>query len=132
VFRTPEDDLVFLEIAARSPGALVPEMCERRTGIHLLEANLKLQMGSAEQLEMSPGPFSGWAWFPCRPGTVAATNELDLSCHHRVTWHARPGTRCEKDGIAIACEILFWHEDQRVLQRDAEYLRHWQPTVSET
>lgn len=129
LFRTPADELVFLEVAARAPGALVSAMCQRRTGVHLLETSLRLQMGTAGELPLAVGPHCGWAWFPCRRGTVAKLNEPDLRCACHVRWNALLGTQYPVDGDSVVCEVLFWHKDRRLVQRDADYLRQWQPTL---
>lgn len=129
VFRTPDDDLVFLEVAARAPGALVSEMCERRTGVHLVETALRLQMGIATEPPARRGLHCGWACFPCQEGIVAELSEPDVKCDHHIHWKAPIGTRYLRDDDAVVCEILFWNEDRKIVQRDAEYLRHWEPTL---
>jgi biotin carboxylase len=129
VFRTPEEELVFLEVAARAPGALVSEMCERRTGVHLLEANLRLQMGSAPEPASPTGPHCGWAWFPSRRGTVVALQAPSLPCASELRWHAKPGMRYMSDSPSPVLEVLFWHADRRQVRHAAAVLRQCQPVT---
>lgn len=62
--REPSGRLVFLETAARAPGALVSEMAALHVGVHLEQLNLRLQAGEAAQAPVPTGMFSAWLWFP--------------------------------------------------------------------
>jgi biotin carboxylase len=53
-FRTPTDELVFLEIAARPGGGPIPESWHEVYGIDLVEASIRMQMG----LPVRPIPAS--------------------------------------------------------------------------
>jgi biotin carboxylase len=52
LFRTPDDELIFLEIAARPGGGPIPESWHEVYGIDLVEASIRMQMG----LPVRPAP----------------------------------------------------------------------------
>lgn len=69
VFHTPEDDLVFCEVAARPAGGGIDRIIERSYGINILEASLRLQAGLELTADAAaqPGPET-WAVIGFYPG----------------------------------------------------------------
>lgn len=63
-FVTPAGEAVFLEAAARAPGALVPEMAEVHAGVHLERASFLLQAGEEVPPPRPSGRHAAWLWFP--------------------------------------------------------------------
>ncbi|WP_369148938.1 acetyl-CoA carboxylase biotin carboxylase subunit family protein [Streptomyces sp. R44] len=51
LFHTPDDRLVFCEVAARPPGALVPQVLQAQYGFDIVETHIRLDAG----LGLSPG-----------------------------------------------------------------------------
>ncbi|MBZ6081331.1 hypothetical protein KVH15_09770 [Streptomyces olivaceus] len=45
LFHTPDDDLVFCEIAGRPPGGIIPHVTEAQYGFNIIEAAFRLQAG---------------------------------------------------------------------------------------
>lgn len=131
LFYTPLDELVFLEVAARAPGALVSEMCRKATGLDLIEANLQLQMGvfTPPQVLSSSPPFFSWAWFPAQQGSILKLQTPKLHSQYHVKWHTEPGRKYARIGESVICELFFWHQDREKLIEDVNYLRFWSPAV---
>jgi len=69
VFHTPEDELVFCEVAARPAGGGIDRIIERSYGINVLEASLRLQAGLELTVDLAaqPGPET-WAVIGFYPG----------------------------------------------------------------
>ncbi|WP_406435412.1 ATP-grasp domain-containing protein [Streptomyces sp. NBC_00631] len=72
IFVTPDEDLVFLEIAGRIGGAEVPYLTEKLFGINLFEAWLDaLCEGQATLAPKSGDPSGGWLIIPKPAGLPA-------------------------------------------------------------
>ncbi|NEP82583.1 MAG: hypothetical protein F6K39_33200 [Okeania sp. SIO3B3] len=102
-------------------------MSKKRTGIHLVEANLLLQLGIPPQRTANLRPYCGWAWFPSREGLFLEASKLELHSEYNVQWHTQPGIRYTKHGESIICELLFWHQNKMKLLEDVDFLRNWSP-----
>jgi len=96
-FATPAEDWVFLEVAARAPGAMITEMYKADFGINFQNETLLAQF-SGESTVSHTAPVSPrslahavWAWVPPRHGVVAKVNEPE--CEGAVTsyWRCQPG-----------------------------------------
>lgn len=104
----PSGRLVFLETAARAPGALVSEMAALHVGVHLEQLNLRLQAGEAPQVPAPTGMFGAWLWFP-------RSEESDAR---------PPAPRCEHRletlpaGSPIAYSLLAWGPDLERLREE--------------
>ncbi|MEU6671552.1 hypothetical protein [Streptomyces sp. NPDC046727] len=53
LFHTPDDELVFCEVAGRPPGGIIPPVIEWQYGFNIVEASVRLQCG------LDPGPGAG-------------------------------------------------------------------------
>jgi hypothetical protein len=81
VFHTPDDRIVFCEIACRPGGCGHVPVYEHALGVNLYAASLRGQAGCTElpvDLTASPRCMAGFAWFPPRPGTL---ERMPLHCH---------------------------------------------------
>ncbi|MFF6780671.1 ATP-grasp domain-containing protein [Streptomyces sp. NPDC012510] len=56
LFHTPDDELVFCEVAGRPPGGIIPPVIEWQFGVSMVEASLRQQAGLAPVL---PTPRAG-------------------------------------------------------------------------
>lgn len=64
LFHTPDDELIFCEVAARPPGGIIPPVIEWQFGINMVEVSLRQQAGLATDV----------------PSTTTATAEADGVC----------------------------------------------------
>lgn len=130
VFKTPEDELVFLEIAARSPGAMVPFVYEKHLGVNLEEVYFNLKMELPFELPAARGPYSAFAYFPHRDGVVAQVIEPKLQSPFELKWNIKPGDVMRQDESVrdMACSVLLWNDDYARLRSDYRYLdQEYQP-----
>jgi biotin carboxylase len=139
VFLTPNDELVFLEVAARAPGAWVARIGERHIGINLEELNFRLQFNLPYHVPRSPLSHAAWLWFPKRSGRIATLRLPDIPYAHRVEWTVAIGDTCQTPPTGgpnlpdnAACRIEFWDEEADTIEKLFKHLRGVYPCVLET
>jgi biotin carboxylase len=104
--REPSGRVVFLETAARAPGALVSEMSAIHVGVHLEQLNLRVQIGEAAEAPTPTGKFGAWVWFP-RSEEVGGRPRAPR-CGHRL--EVLPAAS------SIAYSLLVWDPDPERLR----------------
>ena len=124
VFERPGGELVFLEIAARAPGAMAPLVSEKRWGLNIELAHFRLQLGEVPELPGEPRCSAGFVYFPRPAGTVPELDLPDLTSEHTVTWFVRPGERTQpsRDISEAVAGVLLWNPDHAALLGDLERL----------
>ncbi|WP_111494186.1 ATP-grasp domain-containing protein [Marinobacter bohaiensis] len=126
VFVTLNDELVFLEIAARAPGGWIPQMHHKRTGNNIEEQHFRAQMGVYEAPDCIDGLYAAWMWYPKIEGVrLDASHPLEIESPYQVAWdvseasaQTRPASIRDKVG-----GILLWNDDLTHLRRDFFWLR---------
>jgi hypothetical protein len=131
VFISRAGQLIFLEIAARPPAALIPATTRIRWGADIEQAHFALQRG--EHIGPSPacGPYAAYAYFPKRSGRVANRRIPELASPYRWTWNVSVGERllAATDVRDFAASVLLWNSDYAQLRDDLERLDQYQPLV---
>lgn len=133
VFRTSDGDLVFLEIAARAPAALIPHTSQIRYGMNVEEAHFRLQRGEVLTSPAATGPHAAYVYFPKPSGRIVERHRAALASDHRWTWNVQTGddVSAATDIRDFAASVLLWHSDPAVLQHDLAVLdRHGAVTVA--
>jgi len=128
------DEFVFLEIAARAPGGMVPQMHEKNMGMNYEELHFRSQMGLLDTVTTRRAAHCAWMWHPRHEGVVANRIDPPLVSDFLIDWHVEPGEHmCDPTSIRDrACSILFWSDDFETLQADFAMLRSdYQPVVLE-
>jgi len=74
VFCNQKDELIFLEVAARPPGAIITSLIEYVTGIQLEKLHFQLQLGLKPDLKPKQNGSAGWFWTPIPQGTIKEIN----------------------------------------------------------
>lgn len=132
--KTSNNELVFLEVAARAPGGVAPEMYKIRTGVDIRQLHLRLNLGlsiedSIKQLHDHSkwGPFASMYQLvaPYHGGTIS---KLKPPVFHgggfNTEWRCREG-EIIKPASSIANVIVstvFWNEDYEALELDFSLL----------
>lgn len=124
-FWTPDDEFVFLEIAARSPGGDCPRAYELNSGINFQETFFKVQLSLPVDVTAVDGPFVAWCWYPWRPGRVDAIHAPEVAGKvdfvSLVTLgDVAPSKTSTRDRTA---KVFISSRDFEQLDRDFEYLR---------
>jgi hypothetical protein len=134
VLRRRDGRWVFLEVAARVPGARVVETYEITRGINLRHTHYQLLAGLPVDLTERRGPYAGY-YCPMKtePGVIERVVSPPFSCAHRGEWDAAWITRTDTaKSMAMAdCMGVFilWDEDQKRVRRELEALEAYRPYV---
>jgi biotin carboxylase len=126
-FRTPADQFVFLEIAARSPGADCPRQYEVNSGVNFQSVFFQLQMGIAGKIDIVPGPYAAWLWYSPRDGVVTRFNQPDIKSEFDFTHDVHVGDRVSSttDTRVRAGRIFVTNQDFDQLYEDFLHLREF-------
>ncbi|MGW7343663.1 ATP-grasp domain-containing protein [Streptomyces sp. NPDC054854] len=124
IYRNLEGELVFLEIAARAPAAMVPATSRITWGIDIEEAHFRLQRGELPPSSLGEGPHSAWVYFPKAAGRITALEQAELASDHHWQWNVEVGqsTQAPQDIRDFAAAVLLWNDDFAALQRDLHTL----------
>lgn len=132
--KTSNNELVFLEVAARAPGGVAPEMYQIRTGVDIRQLHLRLHLGlsiedSIRQLhdQSKWGPFASMYQLvaPYHGGTISKLKPpVFHGGDYKIEWRCR-----ENDIIKPASSIanvivstVFWNDDYDALEQDFRLL----------
>lgn len=131
-----DEELYFLEVAGRAPGAEVARAGELHVGMNLEELNFRLQLGLPHELSTPPRRHVAWMWFPKEDGKVVRRTEPDLECDATLTWQVCDGelvrgaswsdTNRREDAALI---VLLADPDPARVRRDFDRLRRFSPVT---
>lgn len=129
VFLTGDDELVFLEIAARAPAALIPSTSRIRYGLDIEQAHFQLQRGDTLAVPGADGPYAAYVYFPKAAGRVDGLRPAALRSSHRWSWNVRVGEHLEAaaDIRDFAASVLLWNTDLDALREDLRRLDEHAP-----
>jgi hypothetical protein len=124
-------ELVFLEISARTAGILIPRFYEIQFGIHLEELHYLVHMGKLdENFSIKPvTQFAGWVAYPKLPGIIANIKEPPIEVGYQFDKLLQTGdiTHNIDSLLDAACNVVFWDESLQKIQRAFEVLKQFQP-----
>jgi hypothetical protein len=129
VFETAAGELVFLEIAARAPAALVPAAYEKRWGFNIELAHYQAQRGIKPTRadggpldDTAEGPAAAWAYWPKAAGVLREIREPAFIGNALTSWNVRPGDRLTdpEDIREYAGKVLLWGDSREVVRGDLD------------
>lgn len=130
VFETKTGELVFLEIAARAPAALIPQTGRIRWGVDIEECHFRLQRGDEVDLNCDfRGAYAGWIFFPKVDGVVADIQRPQVDSSLIWIPNVEVGqsiSRCA-DVRDYAAATIIWNIDYDSLLSDLDKLTSFQP-----
>lgn len=85
------NELRFLEIAARPPGAGTPDVYKKYCGLHYNTLHYQLQLDLPYSIETTVGPYAAWAFIPPRPGRIAELVNPNFESNYEITWNYQVG-----------------------------------------
>ncbi|MBL7479913.1 ATP-grasp domain-containing protein [Legionella bononiensis] len=92
LFLTQNNEVVFLEIAARPSGALVVTMIERMTGVNLELAHFMLRLQRPLTIQTQPiTEFAFFCYVPKKNGIVLSLELPKLNSELSIEWNVKPG-----------------------------------------
>jgi hypothetical protein len=90
LFLTEENEIVFLEIAARPSGALVIPLIEEITGVNLEYAHFALRLRRPVTIQPKPATvFSLFCYIPKKSGKITCLQLPPLKSEVHVDWHVK-------------------------------------------
>jgi len=135
VFRKAiSNELVFLEAASRTPGALVPEMYERVFNVHLERLHFQAQIQLEELDEPKhTGYQAGWITYPQKGGKVVDLYLPSLAVDHEFMSYVSKGQQLKQAETLLdgACSALFWDASSSRVEEAFELLKFHQPLIME-
>ncbi|WP_454783364.1 ATP-grasp domain-containing protein [Legionella sp. WA2022007384] len=92
LFLTKNDEIIFLEIAARPSGALVVSMIEEITGVNIELAHFNLRLQKRIHIQLKPPiNFSFFCYIPKKNGTVISLEVPNFNSKLSIEWNVTPG-----------------------------------------
>jgi len=129
VFKDHRGDLVFVEIAYRTPGVLASEMYEKSLGLSLPEYHIRLQTSAAMRLEFQAQAYAARFIYPRVAGVVTDFVAADIASAHEFQWRIATGdTLAKSERISqLAGTMLLWNADFAQLHADFRSLANRVP-----
>ena len=123
IFITDQDELIFLEIACRPSGGMVPDIIERMTGMQIDLEHIKARLDLPVQLPNKKiDEYYMWAYIPRKAGRVKQLLEPDLKSEYEITWDIKVGDEIfseEDEEAAIVFQSS--HRAGSIVVRNRDY-----------
>lgn len=125
VFKKQNGDLVFLEIASRAGGGLIPKIYKHYLGIDFFEAHYLLQISEKYFPAFSKGDYACWVCFPLDNGIVNKFKLPKLNSKYEIKVNVKLKTAYKKSENLNerAAQLILWNEDYSALCEDFKMLR---------
>lgn len=123
-------EFIFLEIGARTGGALIAKVYEKLFGINVEEVNYLIQMGLLHQINVrSSNLFVGFLNFPFIKGTVTEINKPVVDIDHEFIEYVKIGDVLNQANslLDLSCSIIFWDASYQKVEHTFELLKKLQP-----
>lgn len=125
VFITNEQELIFLEAAARPAGSMLPFIFSKTFRNNFLNAALLAEIEEAPGVFHPPSEYTFWSYFPVKQGIVKSLNPIPLLSPYELEWGVnigdilqKPSSIAEKSGC-----ILVHNKDYEILKSDFELIK---------
>lgn len=124
VFVDKTGDVVFLEIASRGAGALIPMVYMLHSGINYREIFFRIHIGLEFELNVKEGPYVAWLWFPLKSGIIKKFNTPDINSQYELKWNKKVNEMItEADNVRGRLgEIVLKNDNFDILYNDFKYL----------
>ena len=128
IFVKENGELVFLEIAARSPGAVITPMYRRAFEIGLEDIDYKMQMEIPFELSPQDKGIFLSGIFPIMSGRVSKLLNPNLVSPFEITWAVKEGDVLgdSKSLRDKACAIVAWNKNAEQIRLDFDLLKTFQ------
>lgn len=128
-------EFVFLEVAARTGGALITKVYEKLFDINIEEVNYSIQMGLIDHVHFtSKALYAGFLNFPKINGSVLDIIKPSLEIEGDFIEFVAPGDKLMQatNLLDISCSIIFWDESYQTINDTFEFLKNYAPLLLET
>ncbi|QLB39647.1 MULTISPECIES: acetyl-CoA carboxylase biotin carboxylase subunit family protein [Mannheimia] len=131
VFINDKGEAIFLEIAARAAGGMIPQMYQKAFNIHIEEIHFKLQMEKDIYIPNSLNSYVAWLWFPKKEGKyLNKSAELLINSDYTTFWDVDEETpQTEVNSIRDRIGgVMIENKDLYQLKKDFYWLcHHYEP-----
>lgn len=134
VFILSNGELVFLESAARTPGAMIVPLYEKQYGFNMIEASLQIELGEVEagifcNKEVVKHYMSGI--FPTKSGILSEKLDLPIGSSYDMEWKFEKGQEMPNAESLrnISASFIACNENYNNLNDDFIVLRNYFPYV---
>jgi hypothetical protein len=127
-------ELIFLELGARTGGALITKVYERLFSLNIEEANYKIQMELTKKITFQPRYLScGFLNFPKMNGVVTEIRKPSLNIESEFIEFVSRGEELAqaKNLLDISCSILFWDTSPSKVKEAFDFLKNYHPITLE-
>lgn len=128
-------EFVFLEVAARTGGALITKVYERLFGINIEEINYSIQMGLIDNVIFSSKDlYAGFLNFPKIQGSVLDIIKPSLDIENDFIEFVTHGETLKQatNLLDISCSIIFWDTSYKKINDTFEFLKNYTPLLLES
>lgn len=125
-----DQQFVFLEIGARTGGALISRVYKKVFDINIEEVNYLIQMGLIKEVKTAtPTVFAGFLNFPTIKGTCLDIIKPPMNIQSEFIEFVSPNEemRQAENLLDIACSIIFWDESYEKVESEFEFLKNYNP-----
>jgi len=129
-FQNKKGEFIFLEIAARAPGAEAPFVYKKMTGKNVEEILVRLQMGLNVDLDFKePKVYAAFMRFPRKSGKVATVNRPNIKSHYNIRYFIDEGDSLQQaENLSdIAAVVVLWNPSYEQLHKDFCHLANTAP-----
>lgn len=128
LFLTANNELVFLEIAARSPGAIVTPMYRKAFNVGLEDCDYIMQMEIPFELSPTYETHYISGIFPLSNGIVTNLIYPELNSNHEIKWVVKEGDPiiASKSLRDKSATIIAWNRNYDSLRKDFNLLKDFQ------
>ena len=123
-------EFIFLEVGARTGGALITRVYEKLFDLNIEEANYLIQMGIIDDVNISNKDiYAGFLNFPKIKGSVANIIKPVLDIDYEFIEFVKPKDTLEQaqNLLDISCSIIFWDRSYQKIDEAFEFLKNYKP-----
>ena len=126
-------EFIFLEIGARTGGALITRVYEKIFGINIEEINYLIQMERIRDVPYRKSKYiAGFLNFPFIKGTIKNIKKPSIDIANEFIKFVRPGDELEqaKNLLDVSCSIIFWDKSYSKVEQAFELLKNFAPLTT--
>ena len=116
---------IFLEVGARAPGGMIPQMYEIHLGINFEELHFKINMGLIKNVIFKRELNAAWIWYPTKKGVIKEIVSHDIINSKTNVIHLfQKGDEMNspKSIRDMSCSILITNTNYQELVKDFNFL----------
>lgn len=128
LFHTQNDEIVFLEVSGRPPGALLNLTHHINFGFNLMDEDFFMQSDinmKMKYLRSEQNAF--FVLFPLIPGKIVKLNHPKVQSQVDIKWHVEVGDVIDSKDcnniVAKSASAIFYHSDIKILRADFEFIK---------